>query len=168
MGKKTKAEKSKNKTKETMHIHKIEEKKAIAENRNKIREKRQERLMYRKEKEKAVLKWDKLDNTANLFPVIANESVSNVFRLAMVLNEDIDRDKLQKALDMVLPKFDIFNVRLKKGIFWYYFETNLREAPLVYEEEDYPCRFIEAYANNNYMFRLSYYKQRINLEVFHV
>ena len=31
------------------------------------------------------LKWDKLDNTANLFPVIAGESMSNVYRISATL-----------------------------------------------------------------------------------
>lgn len=75
---------------------------------------------------------------------------------------------LQEALDRVLPRFDTFRVRLRKGIFWHYFETNSRPAPLVRLESEYPCRYIEPYANNNYLFRITYYKCRINLEVFHV
>ena len=35
------------------------------------------------------------------------------------------------------------------------------------EEYTYPCMFINPHENNDYLFRLSYYKKRINLEVFH-
>ena len=38
------------------------------------------------------IKWDKLDNTANLFPVIVSENVSNVYRISVTLTEDIDAD----------------------------------------------------------------------------
>ncbi len=112
--------------------------------------------------------WQKLDNTANLFPAIATHTMTNVYRIAVELDEEIDRDMLQKALDMVLPGFGTFNVHMRKGVFWYYFETNNKRPPFVEEESDYPCRYIEPYANNNYLFRVTYYKKRINLEVFHV
>ena len=114
------------------------------------------------------IRWDKLDNTANLFPVIAGESMSNVYRISVTLIELVDPELLQEALDIVLPKFDGFNLRLQKGIFWYYFEENGNPAPKVKEENTYPCRFIEQNKNKHYLFRVTYFKYRINLEVFHV
>ena len=114
------------------------------------------------------IRWDKLDNTANLFPVIAGESMSNVYRISVTLTELVDPGLLQEALDIVLPKFDGFNLRLQKGIFWYYFEENGNPAPKVKEENTYPCRFIEQNKNKHYLFRVTYFKYRINLEVFHV
>ncbi|MBO5424888.1 MAG: hypothetical protein J6A25_05180 [Lachnospiraceae bacterium] len=114
------------------------------------------------------LRWDKLDNTANLFPVIVSETVSNVFRISVTLKEDIDEELLQKALNKVLPYFDVFKSRMKKGIFWYYFETNRKPAPKVMPENTYPCLYINPYTNNEYQFRVTYFEKRINLEVFHV
>jgi len=112
--------------------------------------------------------WDKLDNTAHLFPVIAGESMSNVYRIFVCLTEDVQEEYLQQALDIVLPKFDGFNVRLIRGVFWYYFEENGKPAPKVREENNYPCRYINENKNRSYLFRVTYYKNRINLEVFHV
>lgn len=114
------------------------------------------------------IRWDKLDNTAHLFPSIAGESMTNVFRISVTLKEEIKREFLQKALDKVLPKFDGFNVRLRTGVFWYYFEENGKKAPRVTEENMFPCRFIRQNKNRSYLFRVTYYKTRINLEVFHV
>lgn len=114
------------------------------------------------------MKWDKLDNTALLFPVIANESMSSVYRISVTLTEEVDPLMLQNALDYVLPLFDIFHARMRRGLFWYYFETNTRPAPRVREETSYPCQYIPPYQNNNYLFRVTYYRRRINLEVFHV
>ena len=94
--------------------------------------------------------------------------MTNVYRISVTLKEEIQGAVLQLALDKVLERFDTFRVRMRKGIFWYYFETNTKPAPTVYRENDYPCRYIEPYENNNYLFRLTYYKKRINLEVFHV
>ncbi len=114
------------------------------------------------------IKWDKLDNTANLFPVIAGERMTNTYRISAELDEDIDPVALQEAVDIITPKFPGFNLRLRKGIFWYYFEENGKRAPQVREENTYPCRLIHQSRNNSYMFRVTYYRNRINLEVFHV
>ena len=114
------------------------------------------------------IRWDRLDNTAHLFPVIAGESMSNVYRISVTLKELVQPKLLQQALDMVLPKFDGFNLRLRQGVFWYYFEENGKAAPRVREESSFPCRYIRQNKNRSYMFRVTYYKYRINLEVFHV
>lgn len=114
------------------------------------------------------LRWEKLDNTAHLFPVIAGESMTNVYRISVTLNEEINPILLQEALDILLPRMDGFNVRLRRGIFWYYFEENGKKAPRVNEEINFPCRYIRANKNNSYLFRVTYYGRRINLEVFHV
>lgn len=114
------------------------------------------------------IRWDRLDNTAHLFPVIAGESMSNVYRISVTLTELVQPDLLGEALDIVLPKFDGFNLRLRQGVFWYYFEENGKPAPRVREENAFPCRFIQQNKNRSYMFRVTYYKYRINLEVFHV
>ena len=94
--------------------------------------------------------------------------MTNTYRISVELYEDIQPELLQKALDIVLPKFNLFNVRLRMGVFWYYFEENNKPAPRVNEEELFPCRYIKPNKNNSYLFHVSYYKRRINLEVFHV
>lgn len=114
------------------------------------------------------VRWDKLDNTAHLFPSIAGESMTNVYRISTTLKEEVQPKLLQQALDMVLPKFDGFNLRMRTGVFWYYFEENGKKAPHVTEESMFPCRYIRQNKNHNYLFRVTYYKNRINLEVFHV
>lgn len=126
-------------------------------------EKKSERRNLQKE-----VRWDRLDNTAHLFPVIAGERMSNVYRVSVTLTEPIVPEFLQQALDIVLPRFDGFNLRLRRGIFWYYFEENNKSAPEIKKEDSFPCRFIRPNQNNSYLFRVSYYKYRINLEIFHV
>lgn len=111
-------------------------------------------------------KWRRLDNTAKIFPVIANENLSNVFRVSVTLKGDVVPEILQQALEEVLPWFDGFNVRLRRGFFWYYFETN-KKMPIVEKEATYPCKYIDPRSNQQFLFRVSYYEKRINLEVFH-
>lgn len=94
--------------------------------------------------------------------------MTNTYRISVELTEDVDGAKLQEALNIVLPKFDLFNVRMRTGFFWYYFEENGKKAPTVKQEHTYPCRFIQPNKYRGYMFRVRYYKKRISLEVFHV
>lgn len=112
-------------------------------------------------------RWHRLDNTANLFPVITSKKESNVYRLAVNLTEEVDAETLQKALEEVLPRFAALRVRLRKGLFWHYLEAN-PGMPTVQPEDDYPLRSIEPRQNNYFLFRVTYFEKRINLEVFHV
>lgn len=74
--------------------------------------------------------WRRLDNTGKIFPLIANENLSNVFRITATLKEEVRPELLQRALEDVLPHFEGFQVKLKRGFFWYYFESNKR-TPLI-------------------------------------
>lgn len=114
------------------------------------------------------IQWERLDNTANLFPVIATAKMPNVYRLSVELWEEVEATCLQKALSQILPKFGYMNVCMRTGVFWYYFETNSRKSPRVFLEQEFPCRFMEPKENRDYLFRVSYYHRRISLEVFHV
>ncbi len=110
--------------------------------------------------------WRRLDNTAKLFPVVSSENLTNVFRVCVTLKDNIDKDILQQALKEVLPWFEGINVRLRRGIFWYYFETK-KKVPMIEKEVTYPCKYLDPHAPGHFLFRVSYYENRINLEVFH-
>ena len=112
------------------------------------------------------IKWHRLDNTANIFPVISNEALSNVYRIGVALKADVEPELLNEALQHMLPWFESMRVRLRRGVFWYYFETNPKAVPLG-KEAMYPCRYIVPETNNQYLFRVSYYKNKINVEIFH-
>lgn len=110
--------------------------------------------------------WRRLDNTAKLFPVISNENLTNVFRVSATLNTPVKPDYLKKALDEILPWFEGFQVKLRRGIFWYYFETN-KKTPHIEKESTYPCKYLDPHGTEQFLFRVTYYDRRINLEVFH-
>ncbi len=110
--------------------------------------------------------WRRLDNTGKIFPVIADENMSQVFRLSVTLKEPVDPDILQQALEEILPNVDNFRVKLRRGLFWYYFEEN-KKIPRVKRENTYPCRYIDPHRNRKFLFRVTYFDRRINFEVFH-
>jgi len=107
-------------------------------------------------------KWYKLDNAAKIFPPNANKKDPKVFRFSCELYEDIDQEILQKTLDKTLQEYPLFLSRLRKGLFWHYLETSSKK-PIVTEEKNVICDKID----NELLFRTSYYKKRINLEVNH-
>jgi NRPS condensation-like uncharacterized protein len=110
--------------------------------------------------------WYKLDNAAKIYPAISGPGSSSIFRVAVLLKQDVDPQVLQEALKITAPRFPTLSVRMKKGLFWYFFESN-PETPMVTVEKAPPCRAIKPDENNGYLFRVSYYKKRISLEVFH-
>ncbi|MEG2406887.1 MAG: alcohol acetyltransferase, partial [Clostridiales bacterium] len=113
-----------------------------------------------------MLKWYKLDNAAKLFPSVSSKKNSSVYRLSAVLSEAVDGAVLQKATNMVLPRFPIFTVKLRRGLFWNYLEKN-DAAFFVKKEEIYPCFTMMPRRNSGYLFKVMYFKNRISLEVFH-
>lgn len=110
--------------------------------------------------------WYGIDNTAKIFPAISGTHTTSVYRIDARLNETVKPELLEKAVNTVLPSFPAFMVRLRQGLFWYYFEHNFEKAS-VDEEKGYPTNRIDTDANNDYLFRFSYFNNKINLDVFH-
>ena len=119
-----------------------------------------------KMKGKKEIYWRRLDNYAKLFPLASTKKYSSVFRFSVILKEDINEYILKEAVKMALKKFKHFKVKLKKGLFWYYFETNYKDIKIE-EENDYPCKYIDLPINNDYLFKITYFKNKINIDMFH-
>jgi hypothetical protein len=112
------------------------------------------------------VEWTRLDNAAKIFPPTSNERDTKVFRFTCELYELIDPDLLQQALDEVVELFPLYKSVLRRGLFWYYFEmSNIK--PVVKEESNPVCGRIYNEDRRNLLFRVFYYKYRVNLEVFH-
>lgn len=108
----------------------------------------------------------KLDNAGKLYPSIANTRVSTVFRVSATLVNLVDKDTLNKALKKVVKRMPYFNVKLKSGLFWYYFEQS-DEFHEVEEEVFYPCMFLRYKQDKRYPYRVLVYRNRVSLEVSH-
>jgi NRPS condensation-like uncharacterized protein len=111
-------------------------------------------------------RWYKLDNAAKIYPPIRSARRAGVFRVAALLADEVDSQMLQKALTMTLHRFPSFNVRMRKGLFWYYFDHNPNNAVVIPEKAPI-CRPIVLKETNGYLFRVAYHHARISLEVFH-
>ena len=111
-------------------------------------------------------RWSGLDNAAKIFPPTSSKQDTKVFRFACELYEEVDPDMLQRALDQTLELFPSYQYVLKRGLFWYYFESTDRR-PVVSEEDLPPCAALYDRNRRQLLFRVSYYHRRINLEVYH-
>ena len=111
--------------------------------------------------------WYKLDLSAIVYPTLQRRDFSSVYRLSVVLKEEIKPDVLQKALDMTLPRFPTYKAAIRKGLFWRYLEPNDRPGPFVQEDVKNPCQPMHFKANNRYLVRVYYFRNRIALEAHH-
>ena len=111
--------------------------------------------------------WYKLDLSAIVYPTLQRRDFSSVYRLSVVLKEEIQPRVLQKAVDMAMPRFPTYKAAIRKGLFWRYLEPNNRPGPFVQTDVKNPCQPMHFKANNRYLIRFYYYRNRISLEAHH-
>lgn len=114
----------------------------------------------------APAKWNRLDNAAKIFPPTSTKRDTKVFRFACELTEPVDAELLQQALDQTLELFPFYRSILKKGLFWYYLEESNLPAE-VHAECEPPCSQIYDKEVRTLLFQVTYYQNRINLELYH-
>lgn len=117
-------------------------------------------------KNKKDVNWRRLDNSAKIFPLSSSKKYSSVFRLSAVMKENINPKVLEEAVNIAINKYIFFKVKLKQGFFWYYFEDNPKKIKIE-EEIDYPCKYIDPSVNNSYLFKITYFERKINIDIFH-
>lgn len=110
--------------------------------------------------------WYRLDNAAKVYPPISSAIRPGVFGLSAVLTENIDKNILNDAVNVVLHRFPSFKVKLKRGIFWYYLEEN-KKPFYVSEEPPYFLQYINEIESNDYLFRVFYLNNKITVAIFH-
>jgi NRPS condensation-like uncharacterized protein len=111
-------------------------------------------------------KWYRLDNQAKIFPDVYNVREPHVFRIQIALKEKIESEILQKATNNLLTRFPMFQVRLKRGLFWVYLDHN--ENPYYISQMPYKiCGLMDFSKNNDYLFKVYYRKNTIAVETFH-
>ena len=110
--------------------------------------------------------WRGLDNAGKMFSAASTKKDTRVFRFYCELKEQIDKDILQNALNITIKKYPIYLSVMRKGLFWHYLEkSELR--PVVKEEYKEPCSCLYVRDKKALLFEVTYYKKRINVEIFH-
>ncbi len=124
-------------------------------------------MAFKKNREKEDKLWYRLDLSAIVYPALQRQDFSSVYRLSALMKEKVDPERLQVALDHVLPRFPSYKVAIRKGVFWRYLEYNQRPGPFVQEDIKNPCMPLPFRTKNRYLLRVYYYDKRISLEVHH-
>lgn len=120
-----------------------------------------------KRKKRPVREWYELDLSAIVYPTLQRRDFSSVYRLSVLLKEEIKPGLLQQAVNMAMKRFPTYKTAIRKGLFWRYLEPNDRPGPFVQEDICNPCMPMPFKANNRYLLRIYYYKCRISLEAHH-
>jgi len=108
----------------------------------------------------------KLDNAATLFALMNSDRSTNVFRVSCTLKERINLSDLQKTLERIMQRFPYFQVTLRSGLFWKYWEST-KEIPEIYAETKFPCQKIAIHTRGIFPFRVKVYFNRIAVEFHH-
>ena len=106
-----------------------------------------------------------IDHSAKFYPIMSTKKAQSLFRISAIMKEDVDKEALQIALNDVLPRFEAYKVRLKKGYAWHFFEPN--DAPCKVFAEETLLKPINPDDTNGYWFRVSALGNQIVLEIFH-
>ncbi len=111
--------------------------------------------------------WYRLDLSAIVYPTLQRKDFSSVYRLSVLLKEKVDPDILQQAVDRTMPRFPTYKTAMRRGLFWRYLEPNTRPGPFVRPDVKNPCQPMNVKADNRYLVRFYYYRNRISLEAHH-
>ena len=112
------------------------------------------------------LRWLRLDNAAKIYPAARRQNWSNVFRVSVTLNEEVDKEVLSAALDVTVRRFPSIAAKLRRGVFWFYLEQ-ISSAPEILDERSYPLVRMSNKEMAKCAFRVLIYKRRIAVEFFH-
>ena len=69
------------------------------------------------EAKKGKVQWKRLDNASKIFPATSNNKDTKVYRVSAELYKDINPKNLQKALDLTLESFPMYQSILRRGFF---------------------------------------------------
>lgn len=109
-----------------------------------------------------------LDNSSIIYPPTEAKYNTHVFRISMQLKIKVNPVLLQRALNDLLHRLPYFNSKLSKSFFWYYLVPRVNVKAKVFEDGPRPCQKVyKAKELNGFLFRVSYYSNRIAVDFFH-
>ncbi|MCR5322344.1 MAG: hypothetical protein K6E85_03615 [Lachnospiraceae bacterium] len=110
--------------------------------------------------------WYKIDNVAKVFLATVSKRDTRSFRISCTLKESIEPELLQEAVILAIQDRPQMQVRIRRGLFWHYMEdTDI--IPKVCKEHDRICPLLYVPAKAMLHYQVTYYENRINLEMFH-
>jgi NRPS condensation-like uncharacterized protein len=111
--------------------------------------------------------WFRLDTSAQIYPALESAENTNIFRIWAKMDEEINVELVHKALEIIKPRFPYFNVHLRTGLFWHYFEENTNPSK-IWPDTPQPCERLYPIYNNGYLYLIRAYKNNLSMECSHV
>lgn len=112
------------------------------------------------------INWYRMDNSAMIYPMVITQKTQSLFRLGAQLKEQVDANFLRLGLNTALERFPYFKVELKHGLFRHFLDENLH-YPIVEKDDGNLLKILNFKHNRHYLFRLTYYENKIFLDLFH-
>lgn len=110
--------------------------------------------------------WNETDNSGMLYPLITTLSAQSNYEICVLLANDVDKIKLQKALTRAYDRYKCNKVELENNFFRACFVENNRPI-VVHDYNGILVGRINFRKNNNYLIEVSTRKNEIHLKFFH-
>lgn len=114
----------------------------------------------------ADFRWFKVDTAAIMFSSLSDKRWGRTFRFSAYFNHEIDPTALRRAADELKPYYPTIYAYLKRGFFWNYLVES-EKLPEISEEKNSGMKPIVLRKDGTPDFRITYRKNRINIECSH-
>lgn len=113
--------------------------------------------------------WSTLDHAAKIFPPKISKTYSSFFRIEIILVDNIVYHILKESLEITLKRYPHFQVKLRRGAFWYFFEECEYEAEILPLEEYELCHFSNLFGHKQKaLWRILIQEKTIAIEISHI
>jgi NRPS condensation-like uncharacterized protein len=107
-----------------------------------------------------------IDSSAMIYTAIKTKTWNQVFRVSVVLKQDVQPQILSMAIKDLKERFPTFYVQLTSTFFNYKL-IEVSDTDVLILESDQPCRPVTIGSGQKPMFRVLYFHNRLSLEIFH-
>ncbi|MCL2513546.1 MAG: hypothetical protein FWF08_06555 [Oscillospiraceae bacterium] len=108
-----------------------------------------------------------LEMAGNTFLSTRTRKWNYVIRMGYLLKEDIDPERLRRAVEDIHTRFPSFFVGARRGFFRYYLEC-MNGADVVHMETEYPCLPFDLFSRTVPIIRVLYDRRRLSVEIPHL
>lgn len=106
------------------------------------------------------------DHAARFYPILSTKKSQSNFAIGAVLDEEVNAEILERAVNECAVRFPAFKVKQKRGYAWHYLVENNAPIKVFPLEKSVPCP-INRKETNGYLFKLTCGENRIEMIIFH-
>ena len=116
-------------------------------------------------KRHGIFRFD-FDHAARFYPILSTKKSQSNFTVGVTLDEEVDEEVLQTAVNDCAGRFPAFKVKQRRGYAWHYLVENNAPIKVFPLDEFVPCP-INSKETNGYLFKLTCGGNRIEMTMFH-